>query len=67
MNAVPTESGSCTTLLAAVIKATVSSNVLFAAFIDEADRVKPSKIPEVSIGSVFAQNCYSFYLSNKKE
>ena len=41
--------------------------MLFAAFIDEADRVKPSKIPDVSIGSVFAQNCYSFYLSNKKE
>ena len=54
MNAVPTESGSCTTLLAAVISAILCSRLLFAASIDDAERSSPANNPLVSIGCVFA-------------
>lgn len=53
LKAVPTESGSCTTVLAAVIKAIDSSKVLLAAASEEAERSNASPIPPDEIAKLF--------------
>ena len=52
LKAVPTESGSCTTVLAAVIQAIDSSKVLLAAS-EEAERSNASPIPPDEIAKLF--------------
>lgn len=53
MNAVPTLSASWTTVFAAVINAIVSSNVLLAAAIEDAERSNASPIPPDDIAKLF--------------
>ena len=52
LNAVPTDAGSWTTLFAAVINPMVCESELFAALMDDADLLSPSKSPFVAMGWV---------------